>query len=112
MDNLGNMPSGVMVAVAALAFGITQYLKFAGIPDKLGPFVVIGIATLVVALWVAGEYLDRGFLGKPLGYVFDVASVTFTAAGVYGFARSMGPSSVTTARKPPAGALDGPTDSL
>ena len=112
MEHLGNMSSGVLVAVAALAFGITQYLKFAGIPDKLGPFIVIGIATLVVLLWAAGEYIERGFLGKPLGYVFDVASVTFTAAGVYGFARSIGPSSVTTARKPPAGAMDGSTDSL
>ena len=112
MESLGNMPSGAMVAVAALAFGITQYLKFSGLPDKWGPFIVVGVATVIVLLWVAGEYLENGFLGKPLGYVFDVASVTFTAAGVYGFARSAGPSSVTTARRPPAGAMDGPTDSV
>lgn len=109
MESLGNMPSGVMVAVAALAFGIVQYLKFAGLPDKWGPFIVVAIAAVVVVLWAAGEYMDNGFLGRPLGYLFDVMSVTFTAAGVYGFARSVGPSSVTTARKPPAGAMDAPT---
>lgn len=109
--DLGNMPSGIATAIGLLAVGIVQYAKFAGMPDGWGPFAVVIIAILIVGLWALGEFQRAHMYGSPLGYLFDVANVTFAAAGAYGFSRANSAASVTTwGRNPPSGPFQAPTD--
>lgn len=108
MDALGNMPAGLMLAISGLAVGLAQYIKWSGIPDRFGSIVVVILAVVCVTLWALGELQQGRSFGTPLGYLFDAASIVFTAAGVYGFVRSASASGVIQTQKPPAGALDAP----
>ena len=102
---LGAAPAAILISLGGLAVGIVQYLKWAGLPDKWGPFLVVAVAVVLEALWALTSSSFRKEL--ILGYLFDVATITFTAAGIYGYSRSVGSGSVTNLRSPPSGAMEG-----
>lgn len=112
VSTFGNMPSALMTAAGALAAGITQYAKFAGLPDGYGPVFVLATAIVIVALYALGESMNLHPIGSPLGWLFDVANITFVAGGAYGFLRANSPGAVTTTRNPPPGALQAPTTKI
>lgn len=65
-------------AIGTSALGITQLLKFAGLPSKHAPPVLAVLSFGSVMMWVY----------KPFWFEVMVATsiVTMTASGVYGFA--------------------------
>lgn len=91
--------------VSAAVVALTQLIKWMGLPDRRGPLVVLGLAALGVALWAAS--FESAFERRAIWPYFAAWIVVATsAAGVYGFTRSM-PEAVTVTRRPPGAAHGG-----
>lgn len=95
------MDGQAIVTISAVVVTLTQLIKFAGLPDKRGPLVVLGLSALGVVFWgyAEGTY-ERA---KAFEYFAGWISVATSAAGVFGFIRS-GPAAVVATKAPPAGA--------
>ena len=94
------MPSETVIAVAGSVTALTQLFKFWGVPDKYGPYVVLGLSLLGVIIWAASQPdpLSRLHLWQ---YFAAIVNVMISAAGVYGFARATAAAEVTSARRAP-----------
>ena len=94
------MPSETVIAVAGSVTALTQLFKFWGVPDRYGPYVVLGLSLLGVIIWAASqpEPFSRLHLWQ---YFAAVVNVMVSSAGVYGFARATAPEHVTSARRAP-----------
>ena len=94
------MPSETVIAVAGSVTALTQLFKFWGVPDKYGPYVVLGLSLLGVIIWAASQPdpFSRLHLWQ---YFAAVVNVMISAAGVYGFARATEARQVTSARRAP-----------
>ncbi|HZQ99612.1 MAG TPA: hypothetical protein VFC93_12450 [Chloroflexota bacterium] len=92
------MPSETVIAVAGSVTALTQLLKFWGVPNRFGPYVVLGLSFLGVVIWAASQPdpLNRLNLWQ---YFAAVVNVMVSAAGVYGFARATSASEVTSLRR-------------
>lgn len=92
------MPSETVIAVAGSVTALTQLFKFWGVPDRYGPFVVLGLSLLAVVIWAASQPdpFDRLQLWQ---YFASVVNIMISAAGVYGFARATMGEQVTAGRK-------------
>jgi hypothetical protein len=96
-----------IAVVTGAVVALTQLAKFLGVGDRRGPLVVLVFAALGVVLWAVS--FERGFDRALLWPYFAGWIVTATsAAGVYGFSRSI-PEAVTRASPPPPGAGGAPT---
>ena len=87
-----------IVTVSAAVVALTQLAKWAGVPDRSGPVIVLALSGLGVALWAA----TRGHFGHAeiFSYFAGWVAVATSAAGVFGFTRAAA-SSVTRATPPP-----------
>jgi hypothetical protein len=79
--------------VAASVVTLTTLVKWMGMPDKYGPFAILGLSLLGVGMWgySQGPAWERSLL---FGYFAGWISVATSAAGVFGFTRSV-PQAVT-----------------
>lgn len=84
------------IAVGAVVVGLVELFKFAGVPQRFGLLLAAVLSTGMVPLY-AWSRLGCQFL-RPDWWelVAGVASVLFTAAGVYGFIRNVRPGDVTS----------------
>ena len=92
------MPSETVIAVAGSVTALTQLFKFWGVPDRYGPYVVLGLSFIGVVIWAASQPdpFNRLNLWQ---YFAAVVNVMVSAAGVYGFARATSAKDVMTARR-------------
>lgn len=97
------MDGAAIVSVSAAVVALTQFAKWSGIPDKLGPIAVIVLSVLGVAVW--GWSVGDFERAKAFDYFTGWIAVTTGAAGVYGFTRAaaVGISSMTPPPKSAAG---------
>jgi hypothetical protein len=92
----------IVIPVVAL----TQFLKWAGLRDRLGAAVVLILSAAFVALWV---YSRAAYERTALfDYVAAWVVIATSAAGTFGFTRAAS-DAVTSATTPPAGAGQSPT---
>lgn len=100
------MDAVAIAAVTVPVVGMTQLVKWMGLPDRRGALVV----PIISAVWVALYVYSRG--GYSQAALFDVAAawivVTAAAAGVFGYTRAAS-DAVTATRTPPPGAAQQPT---
>ena len=82
----------------SMPLSLAQLFKFWGVPDKYGPYVVLGLSLFGVVIWAASqpEPLSRLQLWQ---YFAAVVNVMVSAAGVYGFARATSAREVTSLRR-------------
>ena len=94
------MPSETVIAVAGSVTALTQLFKFWGVPDRYGPYVVLGLSLVGVVVWGASQ--PDPFTRLNLWQYFAaVVNVMVSAAGVYGFARATSATQVTSTRRAP-----------
>jgi hypothetical protein len=101
------MPSETVIAVAGSVTALTQLFKFWGVPDKHGPYVVLGLSLLGVLVWAASQPDPFSRLNL-WQYFAAVVNVMVSSAGVYGFARATTAAEVTGMRRRPADRAGGP----
>lgn len=84
------MDGEAIVSVSAAVVALTQLAKWARLPDRLAPVVVVVFALIGVAFWgwtQGGVTRDVAF-----GYFAGWVAVMTSAAGVWGFTRGSGDS--------------------
>jgi hypothetical protein len=94
------MPSETVIAIAGSVTALAQLFKFWGVPNRYGPFVVLGLSLLGVVVWAASQPdpLNRLLWWQ---YFAAVVNVMVSAAGVYGFARATTGDQVTSTQPRP-----------
>lgn len=98
------MDGQAILTVSAAVVALTQLLKWGGIPDKIGPLAVLGLAATGVVFW---GYAEGSFeRTKSFEYFAGWIAVATSAAGVFGFTRAS-TSAVTAATAPPSGGAGG-----
>jgi len=102
-------PEQILV-VSGLVVALTQFIKWAGLPDQRGPIAVVALSVIGVAMW-AYSYDDSWNRQDLWPYFSSFATVLFNAAGIYGFTRGA-PSAVSSFTKPPEGAAQAPTGKM
>lgn len=104
----GGMSGQAIITVSAAVVALTQLLKFANvINDRRGPLGVLVLALAGVAFWgwTTGDFSRASAFGYFSGWI----AVSTSAAGVFGFTRSV-PDAVTATKTPPSGAGANPTN--
>jgi len=95
------MNGQAIMTVAAAVVGLTQLVKWAGIPDRMGPLVVMVLSLIGVAVYgVSQEELVTRL--QLFDYFAGWIAVSTSSAGVFGFTRAAA-TAVTAAKPPPAG---------
>jgi hypothetical protein len=101
------MDAAAIISVSAAVTALTQYAKWAGISDKLGPLVVMLLSVLGVGLW--GWSVGDFERTKAFGYFAGWIAVTTSSAGIFGFTRAAS-AGVSSMKPPPnSGAGSSPT---
>ncbi len=102
------MDAQAIISVSAAVVALVQLVKWAGLPDKAGPLVVLVFAVIGVALWA---YSENNFTRETsFDYFAGWIAVALGSAGTFGFTRAAA-SAVISAKPPPAGgAGDNPTN--
>jgi hypothetical protein len=80
------MQAASILTVSAVVVALTQLVRWAGVPDRWGPVVVVVLAGLGVWLWAGAG--GNGAPPGPFDYVAAWVSVATSAAGVFGFTRA------------------------
>lgn len=94
------MESQATVAISGAVVTLTQLVKWAGLPDKLGPIAVLVFALMGVAIW---GYSEGSFQRtQAFDYFVGWLAAATGAAGIFGFTRAA-TSAVTAATAPPGG---------
>lgn len=90
-----------ILTVSAAVVALTQLIKWAGLPDKWGPIVVLLVAALGCAVWgySQGDFSQTTVFAYFGGWI----AVSTSAAGIFGFTRAAA-GAVTNAAPPPSGA--------
>ena len=93
------MEAQAIVTVSSTVVVLTQFVKWSGLPDKLGPLAVIVLSMIGMGFWVWSEvgYFERV---KAFEYFAGWVSVATGAAGIFGFTRAA-TGAVTDLRSPP-----------
>lgn len=100
------MDGQAIMTVAAAVVALTQLAKWASLPDRWGPVIVLMFSALGVGMWA---YQQGGVArAETFAYFAGWIAVATSAAGVFGFTRAA-VSAVTAAKPPPAGAGANPT---
>ncbi len=92
------MDGGAIITVSAAVVALTQLVKWAGLPDKLGPVSVLLLALLGVVFY--GYSVGTFSRMHAFEYFAAWIAVATSAAGVFGFTRAAG-TAVTAAKAPP-----------
>lgn len=102
----GAMDAKAIMIVSGAVVMLVQLVKWAGLPDSRGPLAVLVCSLLGVAFWgwSRGDFTRATAFEYFAGFIVVAA----TAAGVFGFTRSL-PSAVTATSEPPHGAGSNPT---
>jgi hypothetical protein len=103
------MDAQAIAAIATSVVAMTQLAKWAGLDDRKAPVVVLLFSLAGVGLWA----YSMGTFTRALLFDYFAAWITvaLSAAGVFGFTRSM-PSAVTAMKEPPPGAGSSPTEKM
>lgn len=98
-----------IITVSAAVVALTQLVKWAGLPDRRGPWVVLAFGLVGVVLYQFSVAPDgRIFARADVWPIFSAWIVVSTsAAGVFGFVRAT-PDAVTATKSPPPGAAQQP----
>lgn len=101
------MDGQAIITVSAAVVALTQLIKWAGLPDKKGPFAVLVLALVGVAFWAwtQGDFSRATAFGYFAGWI----AVATSAAGVYGFTRAAASAVVSAMPPPEGGAGSSPT---
>lgn len=101
------MDGQAVITVSAAVVGLTQIVKWSGLPDRLGPIAVLVLSALGVAVW--GYSTNSYERTQTFEYFAAWIAVATSAAGIFGFTRASA-SAVTATRTPPPGAAQNPTE--
>jgi len=108
-----NLTAENIMIVSATVVALTQLIKWSGLPDRYGPWSVLGISLLGVLMFqfsMAPD--DHVFTRTDIWPVFSGWIVVATsAAGVFGFTRTA-PEAITRTKPPPPGAGQSPTEKM
>lgn len=96
------MNAEAIVAVSAAVVALVQLIKWAGLPDKVGPLAVLALAALGVVFW--GWSTASITRASSFGYFAGWIAVSTSAAGVFGFTRASGDAVSKMTSPPPGGA--------
>jgi hypothetical protein len=105
-----NLTAESIVAISAAVVALVQLVKWAGLPDRRGPLVVLAFAFVGVMLYQV-SYAPEGriVLRTDIWPIFAAwIAVALSAAGVFGFTRAAS-DAVTATKSPPPGAGASPT---
>lgn len=95
-----------IVSISAAVVGLTQLVKWGGLPDRWGPVAVLGLALVGTIFWGwSHAALSRA---TAFDYFAGWVAVATSAAGIFGFTRAAG-TAVSTLTTPPSGAGASPT---
>jgi hypothetical protein len=91
-----------IVTVSAAVVALTQLVKWAGIPDRFGPLIVMLLGVIGVAVWTWSQAIPPEDLrGAAFGLFAGWIAVATSAAGVFGFTRAAA-GAVTSMTPPPS----------
>jgi len=93
------MDGQAIMTVSAVVVSLTQLIKWAGLPDKVGPVAVLGLSLFGVVFW--GYSVGTFEHTKAFDYFAGWIAVSTSAAGVFGFTRAAN-TAVTSAKAPPS----------
>lgn len=94
------MTGEAILTVSAAVVGLTQIVKWSGLPDKWGPLAVLALSLLGTLLW--GWSVGTYQRAETFAYFAGWIAVSTSAAGVFGFTRAAA-GAVTRATPPPPG---------
>lgn len=98
-----------IVAVSAAVVALVQLVKWAGLPDRWGPLIVIAFSGLGTFIWLGSSATWPPVRTDIWPLFTGWVTVTLTSAGTFGFTRAS-VSAVTRATPPPdSGAGSEPT---
>lgn len=101
------MNGEAIISVSAAVVALTQIVKWSGLPDRWGPIAVLALAAIGVGVW---GYSQGGVMQADVfTYFAGWIAVATSASGVFGFTRAAA-SAVTSAKPPPSGAAQNPTE--
>lgn len=102
------MGAEAIMTVSAAVVALVQLIKWSGMPDKIGPLVVLLLSGMGIGFWVWSEV---GMFERQMAFQYFAGwiAVSTSAAGVFGFTRAA-TGAVTDARNPPAGAAQNITE--
>lgn len=96
------MDGQAIITVSAATTALVQLLKWAIVPDKWGPIVVLSIAAFGVGLWAFSQgNFERNSL---FDYFSGWVAVALSSAGTFGFTRAASTAVTATKAPPPGGA--------
>lgn len=79
-----------IVAMSAVVVALTQFFKWAGVPDRYGPLAAGLVSVAAVIVWAFDHASQFGGMLPLSTYVVAFIAVLSSAAGVYGFTRATG----------------------
>ncbi len=94
------MNGQAIISVSAAVVALTQLVKWAGLPDRMGPLSVLALSALGVVFW--GWSVGDITRATSFGYFAGWIAVSTSAAGVFGFTRASG-DAVSNMKTPPYG---------
>jgi len=103
------MDSSAVLIVTGAVVALTQFGKWSGIPDRLGPLVVIVLSLLGAALWRVSQPTWPPERTEAFELFAGWIQVVLSASGVYGFTRAAGSELTKLTAPPPTGAGSSPT---
>lgn len=101
------MNGEAIMSVSAAVVALVQLIKWAGLPDGLGPVAVMGFSLFGVAFWgwSTGDVTRASSFGYFVGWV----TVSTATAGIFGFTRAGGAGITSMKSVPSGGAGASPT---
>lgn len=102
------MNADTIALIAAAVTALTQIVKWAGMPDKWGPVVVLFLAAIGVGVWAYSRGNPATFRHDLFDYFTAWVTISLSSAGIFGFTRAAA-GTVTQLRPPPGGAGQNPT---
>ncbi len=102
------MNGQAIISVSAAVVALTQLVKWAGLPDKVGPLAVLALSALGVVFW--GWSTGDVTRATSFGYFAGWIAVSTSAAGVFGFTRASGDAVSKMSAPPQGGAGQSRTD--
>jgi hypothetical protein len=96
------MNADAVVAISAAVTACVQLVKWAGLPDRLGPIVVIVFSGVGVMIWLFSQAIWPPARTDTWVIFAGWVSVALGSAGIFGFTRATA-SAVMSAKPPPSG---------
>lgn len=84
------MNAQTIMTISAAVVALVQLFKWAGVPQRQGPILVLVAAALGVALWLVTAGAETISRANGFDYFAGWIAVATSAAGVFGFTRATG----------------------